>query len=425
MADLVGDASSHVGVLRGVARSAMRSAARADPRPRAAPAPVAEPEIGVTVAARAELAQVAAWRTAFAPHAKDRRYYELVEDTIEPRFLHRYFLVTDAQGEACAVQPAFVADIDLFEGVALPLRRAADIVRRAWPRFMTTRALMIGCAAGDGHLDGADRPARRAAVGPLVAAALAQARADGARLLVFKEFSARYRADLAALGAAGFVRVPSLPMTSLDLNYASFEDYMARALSRAARKDLRRKFKAAARGPDIEMSVTHDAGAIIDEVYPLYLQVYERSHLHFEKLTKDYIRELGRRMPDRARFFVWRRDGVAVAFSICLVQGDTIQDEYLGLDYRVALDLHLYHVTFRDVVTWAIANGYRRYRSTGLNYDPKLHLRHRLEPLDLYVRATSGLASRVLKIVLPLLGPTRYDATLKRFANYHELTDAA
>jgi hypothetical protein len=126
-------------------------------------------------------------------------------------------------------------------------------------------------------------------------------------------------------------------------------------------------------------------------------------------------------MPDKTRFFVWRQEGRIVAMTICMVHGETIHDEYIGLDYPLALDLHLYHLTFRDIVTWAISNGYKEYRSTGLNYDPKLHLRCRLEPLDLYVRHTSRTVQVPLRIALQWLEPTQYDKDLKRFSNYHEL----
>ena len=85
-------------------------------------------------------------------------------------------------------------------------------------------------------------------------------------------------------------------------------------------------------------------------------------------------------MPDKVRYFVWRQEGRAVAFSLCMVEGEDIFAEYLGLDYGCALDLHLYHYAFRDVVRWAMANGYKRFRSTGLNYDPKLHLRSQARP---------------------------------------------
>jgi hypothetical protein len=196
---------------------------------------------------------------------------------------------------------------------------------------------------------------------------------------------------------------------------------MRRALSGNARKKLRQKLKAAEQVPPIEMSVVVDVAPIIDEIYPLYLKVYNRSNLHFEKLTKDYFCGLSSRLGDKNRFFVWRQNGKIVAFGSCLLQGDTIHGEYLGLDYEVALDLHLYHYTFRDLINWAIAHGYKRFHSSALNYDPKFHLRYQLDPIDLYVRHTSTICNAILRRVLPWIEPTRYDKTLKMFANYDEL----
>jgi len=184
---------------------------------------------------------------------------------------------------------------------------------------------------------------------------------------------------------------------------------------------LRKKFAITAQAPPIEMSVTSDITAFIDDVYPLYLQVYERSKLHFEKLTKSFFCTLGQRMPDKVRFFLWRQSGKIVAFSLCMVQDDAFYAEYVGFDYAVAINLHLYHYVVRDMVTWAIANNYKSFRSSALNYDPKLHLRHVLDPLDLYVRHTSRTINYLLKWALPWLEPTRYDETLPKFSNYDDL----
>ncbi|MGA7772401.1 MAG: GNAT family N-acetyltransferase, partial [Pseudolabrys sp.] len=77
-------------------------------------------------------------------------------------------------------------------------------------------------------------------------------------------------------------------MTKLNIDYRSFDDYMNRALNSATRTKLRKKFRAAAQAAPIEMSVVGDITPIVNDIYPLYLQVYERSKLHFEKLTKNY-----------------------------------------------------------------------------------------------------------------------------------------
>lgn len=256
----------------------------------------------IEVVARGNLHLLPSWRRALAHERKDHRYYELVEDTLHPEFDYRYFVIRDARGEVRAVQPFFLLDQDLLVGMAPGFGRLIHAVRRLYPRFMLARTLMVGCAAGEGHLDG-DATCRAATAELLAERTRHQARALGARLVVLKEFPARYRPVLECFVDHGFARIPSMPMTKVSIDYPSFEEYMTRALNSATRKKLRKKFQAAERAAPIDMSVVHDVTPHIAQIYPLYLQVYHRSKLHFEKLTEAYFCELGRRMPDKARFF--------------------------------------------------------------------------------------------------------------------------
>jgi len=98
--------------------------------------------------------------------------------------------------------------------------------------------------------------------------------------------------------------------------------------------------------------------------------------------------------PDRARFFRLAQGRQGIAFSVCMVVGDELHDEYVGLDYSVALDLHLYFYTLRDVFQWMMQNGYVWYSSSAMGYEPKLRLKATLTPLDLYVAHTSGIANQ-------------------------------
>src|SRR5258708_4550362 len=354
----------------------------------------------VNVISRQQLQNCRHWQRAFASQHKDRRYYEIVEDTI---------------------QPFFILDQDILAGIHRTFGRLIDAIRVRWPRFMFMKTMMVGCVAGEAHLDDGDDSTRAATARSLAGAIVEHARALGARLIVLKEFPDQYRDALSCFIHGGFTRIPSMPQTRLSIAYADFDDYMQSALNSATRRKLRKKVKATDGDAPIEVSVTNYHTSVIDEVYPLYLQVYERSKLRFERLTKEYFCGLGTAMPDRVRFFVWRRHAKAVAFGACMVHGDTLFAEYLGLDYRVALELHLYHYVFCDLVRWAIANGCKSFQSSGLNYDPKLHLRHRLKPVDLYVRHTSPIVNRLMRLALPLLEPTRHDATLKKFPNYFDL----
>jgi predicted N-acyltransferase len=363
------------------------------------------------------------WAQAFRDERKDRRYYELVEDTIHPEFDYRYFVVQDENGEMRAAQPFFLLDQDMLAGTSGWMLRWADGIRRWWPGFMKLRTMMVGCAAGEGHLDGTSEVPRPVLTQILAAGIADHARQLKARMIVLKEFPAADREALECFVDHGYTRLPSMPMTEVGIKYAGFDEYMLKVLSRNTRAKLRKKFRTI-EGKSLEMSVSRDITPIIDEVYPLYLNVYEKAKLKFEKLSKEFFCRIGREMPDKVRFFYWRHENKIVAFGMCMVNDASICSEYVGFDYDVAFDLNLYYVVIRDIMAWAMANGYTSYRSTGLNYEPKFHLRYQLDPLDLYVRHTSPVFNLGLKYILPLVEPTRYDAMLKRFANYKELWPA-
>jgi hypothetical protein len=375
----------------------------------------------ISVVSRADLSGCAPWTSTFTDQRKDYRYYEILDDTLWDQFDYRYFAIVDSKGQVRAIQPFFLVDQDILEGLGAERIYWISLIRRVYPRFLKLRALMVGCSAGEAHLAATETLPVDTVAETLSNGIVKQARSLNAQLIVLKEFPSRYRKVLHRFVQCGFARAPSMPMTMLDIGYDSFDTYMVKALKSSTRRKLRKKLEATAGVSNIRMSVTDDAASFVDEIYPLYLQVFERSKMQFEKLTKDFFRQLGQRMSDKVRFFAWRRGNMLVAFSLCMVQGDSLYAEYVGFDYSVALDLHLYHYVVRDMISWGISRGYKWFRSSGLNYDPKLHMRHRLDPIDLYVRHTSALPNAVFRLALPWIVPVRYDATLKLFPNYREL----
>jgi hypothetical protein len=248
------------------------------------------PALTIRVASRKEVSGLTQWQSAFAQERKDHRYYELLEDTLKDGFTYGYLIVEDDRAVR-AVQPYFLVDQDLLAGMSGALTKIVAVLRRLSERFMRARTLMVGCAAGEGHLDG-DEAGNFA-----TAEALGRSLPDVARelrcaMIVLKEFPAKYRAPLQCLLHEGFARVPSMPMTTLDIDYKNFEDYLSNCLSPRTRGKVRRKLRAAERAqPTITMSVVGDVTPFIEDVYPLYEKVFERSPLQFEKLTKEFLCE--------------------------------------------------------------------------------------------------------------------------------------
>src|SRR5437763_9220889 len=116
------------------------------------------------------------------------------------------------------------------------------------------RVLMVGCAAGEGHL-GALSPVDSIWIAEALHECLPRvARAAKASLVVLKDFSSKYRDTLAGFSRNGFTRVPSMPMTRLALNFRDFDDYVPH-WSYRTRKSLCRKLRKTDSDAKIELEI--------------------------------------------------------------------------------------------------------------------------------------------------------------------------
>jgi hypothetical protein len=353
------------------------------------------------------------WVRGFSDTPKDFQYYELIEQTMASAFEYRYLMVFDRRGRPVALQPFFLTTQDLAVSASEAMVRFVAKLRSLWPRLWRIRMALAGCLVGEGET-GAIKPVEVAI--PLVAEALERyARDRGISLVAFKDFPTKMRRAFSCLSRCGYARVAGFPPVTLELNFASFDEYMAVRLGRATRKNLRRKFRAADdASPPLALEVWTDAEQIIDEVYPLYLAVAQTSAVRFEVFTREYFLEAGRCAPGKFRYFIWRQGHRAVAFSFCTIWNGTLYDNDIGLDYTVAYELNLYYVTFRDLLNWALANGLRRYASAPFSYDPKLRLRLQLQPVDVYVKHISPWLNPLIKILALFFQPARTDPVLRR-----------
>lgn len=374
------------------------------------------PEWEAHVFASSHLIEPEIWRNVFAGQGKDHRYYEIVEETLSGQFDQKYFVIRNTHTGAVSVQPFFFVDQDLLAGMPAGIRRAASSIRKVWSRFLNLRMMMVGCAEGDGQLDCGEPWA----IDALHDVVNRYARHEKAAIILLKAFPAKLRPALVRFSNDDFSRVPSMPGGRLAIDFGSFEEFMQKKLGRIFRKNLRRKFKKSS-DLAITMEVSGNVESSIDEVHGLYLQTYNRSEFKFEKLTREFLLALGRRMPDRARFFLWKQEGRIIAFALCMVHGEVIHDMNVGMDYTVAFDLHLYFLTLRDIIDWAAKNGFKHYYTGPLNYDPKLHMRLDLEPLDIYARHASDFINPLFKVALKYLQPARHDKYIRQFRNAHEI----
>src|SRR5207244_5513606 len=186
---------------------------------------------------------------------------------------------------ARAIQPVFFVRQNLVEGVPGKIGSIVDRVRKIFPRFLTMRALMVGCAAGTGDLAACDEKDEAWVASSLQASLSCYARQNKASLVVLKDFPATYRSKLEMFPANGYARIPSMPMTRLPLPYNNWDEYF-RTLSKATRKDLRRKFRKTERAPRLKWRSVGIMALLFTKSNPFYLLFHGLRLLNLKPLRK-------------------------------------------------------------------------------------------------------------------------------------------
>ena len=350
------------------------------------------------------------WNDVFPAAPEEYFLFKTIEETLCQQFTFYYVSIYENSRLAC-LAPCFVTDYSLDATTGGLVKKLTSWTKKMCPRLFTTRVLMCGSPIGEGRL-GVSGPPYPDLAQILVDTLRSIARREHVSFLAFKDFAEQHMPFAKSLLSMGFHKVTSYPATYLDIRFHSFEEYLT-SLSSATRKGLRRKFKQIDGQINVTMEVRSAPGDLLDQVYQLYLNTLEKSAVPFEFVTRKFFGQIAINMPQETKYFLWHIDGRLVAFDLCLVSGSTLEDKYLGMDYAVAYQHHLYYVTFRDILDWCIHNGIRTYSSGTLNYDPKKRLDFTFVPQHVYVKHMDGAMHSLLGLLVPILNPENFDPTLK------------
>ena len=240
------------------------------------------------------------------------------------------------------------------------------------------------------------------------------ARKIHAPIIAFKDFDQSYDNLFNPLLKKRFLKIDSLPTTIMALNFKNFDEYF-KQLSANSRSSLKRKFKKA-QSANIECSV-HDSldDKALNEAYGLYMEVVNAHDLGFETIPIDFFKNIVRNMPKQSKFFLWKVNGQLASFMFCLVSQDLFLNYFLGFNYKLANEHHLFFNNFRDSLNWAIERGIKKYEMGTTGYDPKRRLGFEFVPLYLYVKMRPRLMRPVLKLLNVLLKFENFDPELKRW----------
>ena len=358
---------------------------------------------------------------AFAPEEWDRCFPDEPENWAFYRTCERagpsgffwYYAAAYEDARLIAAVPAFGTEYRLDTTVQGAWKSVTDRLYRLAPALMSLRLLALGSPVAEiCHLGFA--PEVAPALKPEVLTAMVEMMQNFGRqrrygLFGIKDAPAVDEALWTdALASSGFTRLPGLPTAVLDLPYRTFDEYLA-SLSRATRKDMRRKIRAF---EGIRVEQRRSIGDTEGEIARLYRDTLARSDMVFEQLPKEYFSDiLDSVRPNSSIFLYWDKDEL-VAFNLVIEGNNRLVDKYIGMKNEAVRKYNLYFNTWLCNVRYCIEHGIPVYQSGQALYGPKLRLGCRLQLNWQYFRHGNAILNRVLRLVARFVRLDRFDPAI-------------
>lgn len=317
------------------------------------------------------------WDRLFPGASEDWAYYCGCERSGSEHFTFSAIAVYSGQ-ELVAAAPVFRLDYRLDTTLGSAVQRFNDWVAGFIPWPVRLPVLGVGspmseeCAIGIASYLG--KSERSEVLAALVAGLEAHAKAEGVKLIAFKDVTdadATWASD--TLVGAGFARLASLPVATLPLPFASFDEYL-KSLPGKMRTDLRSKLK---RASDIEVEFRDDIVGVEDEILALYKATRSNrkaSYEAFDEVPDGYFREVMQSASGKSRVMLCRLDGRIVSFNFFTEAGGKVTGKLLGMDYSVARDCNLYFFNVLTIVRYCIEKGIGELQFGQTTYGIKLRL---------------------------------------------------
>ena len=138
-------------------------------------------------------------------------------------------------------------------------------------------------------------------------------------------------------------RVQFRPCAKMSINFNNIEEYLRR-LSRAARKDLRRKMRVAS---EVRVIRSRSISPFLDRIYKLYLHTVSRSPIVLGVHNRLFFDKICERVPG-AEYTLYFVQEELVAFNLLIVKQEAMVDKYFCMDYELGRKYNLY------VLSWLV-----------------------------------------------------------------------
>jgi hypothetical protein len=314
-----------------------------------------------------------------------------------------------------AAVPLFRTDYRLDLSLAGPLKPVIEWLHRNAPNLVLVPVLGMGSPLTEecpvGFAPGATPGERLSAFAALIDGMNTLAEASRIPLLALKDITDRdavWAHDL--LIEAGFTRVATLPLATLNLPFKDEGAYLA-SLSASMRSDLRKKMRRA----NVSIEVRDTIDGIEDEIVTLFKETKahrKADYGAFDEVPASYFREVMRAMPGRAQIMLARVGGVLATFNIFLIERDRIIGKYIGMRYPLAREHNLYFVNWMAMARLCMERRIPWLQTGHTSYAQKVRLGCKLKRSWIYFKYRSPLINPLFKLFGPGMAFDRMDPDL-------------
>lgn len=366
------------------------------------------------VASIAEIPQ-ADWDRLLPGDPESWSFYQAIEDVPPPGFVLGA-MVARSNGRIVGVAPVFRTEYRLDTPFQGALRKIGDWVHARAPWLVSMWVAGIGSPMSDNCSLGLDRTLslqdRLAVFEAMLGALQADAATHNCALIAVKSLDGLALELDPVFQTHAFNRVTSVPLVMLDLNYRTFDEYLA-SLPSKDRSYLKRRNKTASL---VRIEFRNSIEGLESKVYELFQNTLRESKVDygdFEQLHPDYFPRLTQALRDKAPVvLVWQGDEL-LSFNLFLLAPGRALAKQIGMKYPEARDLNLYFVNWIALVEYCIENGISVCEMGATTYATKLLFGGYLERRWLHFRFRSDLANRLLRPLAPLFDFERNDPELK------------
>jgi hypothetical protein len=289
--------------------------------------------------------------------------------------------------------PLFETRFDLSTFVEGWIKKSLKVAGRLLPSVFQPRILGVGLLVGewseigiDPQIDPGTLEAAFKIAFDVLQTLAAELESDIVALYNFSDYGRLPRDVLDT-----FNRVKCQSCARMPINFKSLEEFLAR-LSKAARKDLRRKMRVA---PEVRVMRSRNISPFLDRIYHLYLETVKRSPLAFGAHNRLFFERICERVLG-AEYTLYFVGGELAAFNLLIVKQEVMVDKNFCMDYELGRKYNLYVLSWLENVRTCVERGIPLYLAGQGVERTKAHLGAALFPMYLLFKHRQPVINRFL-----------------------------